>query len=66
MVNLYGLIQRLPKGESHVVIGSRLGISKMTMGKWRRRYLKQGIEGLEEEERAPAVPAPMMPRGWPK
>ena len=31
--------------------GSRLGISKMTVGKWRRRDLEQGIEGLREKER---------------
>ena len=37
--------------ESHVAIGSRPGISTMTVGKWRRRYLEQGIEGWEEEER---------------
>ncbi len=38
------------EGESHVAIGSHLGTSKMTVGKWRRRYLEQGFEGLEEEE----------------
>ena len=39
------------EGESHVAVASRLGISKMTVGKWRRRYLERGIEGLQDEER---------------
>ncbi len=53
----HGMVQRArivlacAEGESHVAIGSRLGISKMTVGKWRRRYLEQGIEGLQDEER---------------
>ena len=53
----HGMVQRArivlacAEGESHVAIASRLGISKMTVGKWRRRYLEQGIEGLQEEER---------------
>ena len=38
------------EGESHVVTGSHLGISKITVGKWRRHYLEQGLEGLEKEE----------------
>ena len=53
----HGMVQRArivlacAEGESHVAIASRLGISKMTVGKWRRRYLEQGIEGLQDEER---------------
>ena len=56
-VQPHGMVQRArivlacAEGESHVAIASRLGISKMTVGKWRRRYLEQGIEGLQEEER---------------
>ena len=51
MVERARVVLACAEGESHVAIGSRLGISKMTVGKWRRRYLEQGIEDLEEEER---------------
>ena len=51
MVERGGIVLACGEGESHVSIGSRLGISKMTVGKWRRRYLEQGIEGLREKER---------------
>ena len=53
----HGMVQRArivlacAEGESHVAVASRLGISKMTVGKWRWRYLEQGIEGLQDEER---------------
>ena len=53
----HGMVQRArivlacAEGESHVAIASRLGISKMTVGKWRRRYLEGGIEGLHDEQR---------------
>ena len=51
MVQRARIVLACAEGESHVAIASRLGISKMTVGKWRRRYLEQGIESLEEEER---------------
>ncbi len=51
MVQRARIVLACAEGESHVAIGSRLGISKMTVGKWRRRYLEQGVEGLQDEER---------------
>ena len=39
------------EGESRVAIASPLGISKVTVGKWRRRCLEQGIEDLQDKER---------------
>ena len=39
------------EGESHGVIAKRLGVSTMTVGKWRRRYHNRGIEGLGDEQR---------------
>ena len=51
MVQHARMVLACAEGESHVVTGSRLGISKMTVGKWRRHYLEQGLEGLEKEER---------------
>ena len=53
----HGMVQRTrivlacAEGESPVAIASRLGISKMTVGTWRRRYLEGGIEGLHDEQR---------------
>ena len=51
MVQRARIVLACAEGKSRVAIASRLGISKMTVGKWRRRYLEQGIEGLQEEER---------------
>ena len=39
------------EGESHVEIGKRVGVSNVTVGKWRRRFHHQGIEGLQEGQR---------------
>ncbi len=39
------------KGSPMFPLGVGWGFSKMTVGKWRRRYLEQGIEGLREKER---------------
>ena len=53
----HGLVQRAQivlacaEGESHVVIAQRLGISHVTVGKWRRRFHDQGIKGLQDEQR---------------
>ena len=40
MVERARMVLACTEGESHIVIGSRLGISKMTVGKWRWRYLE--------------------------
>ena len=38
-------------GETNASIAKRLKLSRPTVGKWRRRYLEQGLEGLHDELR---------------
>ena len=39
------------KGHSDVAVAKRLGTTRETVGKWRRRFLKQGCEGLLNQPR---------------
>ncbi len=39
-------------GQTHTAIAQRFGVSNITVGKWRRRYLEQGLEGLHDELRS--------------
>ena len=39
------------RGEANSSIARRMGLSNATVGKWRRRYRLQGIEGLHDELR---------------
>lgn len=54
----HGIVQRArivlacAEGEPHIAIANRLGVSNMTVGKWRRRYREQGLEGLHDELRS--------------
>ena len=43
------------RGESNTNIAVRLGLSKPTVGKWRARYVAQGLDGLLDELR-PGAP----------
>jgi len=43
------------RGESNTDIATRLGLHKATVGKWRRRYMAQGLDGLLDEAR-PGAP----------
>ncbi|MEB3353624.1 MAG: helix-turn-helix domain-containing protein [Cyanobacteriota bacterium] len=38
-------------GETNTAIAKRMGLTGMTVGKWRKRYLEQGLEGLHDELR---------------
>lgn len=38
-------------GETNKAIAKRLKLNQITVGKWRRRYLETGIEGLHDELR---------------
>jgi putative transposase len=38
-------------GETNKAIAARLGLSQPTVGKWRRRYLERGLQGLHDELR---------------
>ncbi len=37
------------EGKTNTAIADKLGISKPTVGKWRQRYLRFGLQGLHEE-----------------
>ena len=39
------------EGMTNIVIAERIGVSRITAGKWRRRYREAGIEGLYDELR---------------
>ena len=39
------------EGEANASIAKRMKLNKMTVGKWRRRYLERGLEGLHDELR---------------
>ena len=43
-------------GETNTVISTRMGLTGMTVGKWRKRYRDLGLEGLHDELRP----------GWPR
>ncbi|MBW1954014.1 MAG: helix-turn-helix domain-containing protein, partial [Deltaproteobacteria bacterium] len=44
-------------GLSNSAIAAQLGLSRPTVGKWRQRFLRQGLMGLYEEAR-PGAPGP--------
>ena len=39
-------------GEANSAIAKRMGLANATVGKWRKRYLEHGLEGLHDELRA--------------
>lgn len=43
------------EGGDDTAVGARLGIYRITVGKWRRRFLKRGADGLLDEPR-PGAP----------
>ena len=49
------IILACAEGGDDTVIAKRLGIFRITVGKWRRRYLHRGTDGLLDEPR-PATP----------
>jgi putative transposase len=38
-------------GETNTAIAQRMGLTGMTVGKWRKRYRELGLEGLHDELR---------------
>ena len=54
----HGLVMRAKivleaaEGAPNVEISKALGVSRYTVGKWRERFVRQGIEGLYDEYRA--------------
>ena len=53
----HGVVQRAQivlacaEGEANAAIAQRMGLNPMTVGKWRRRYLELGLEGLHDQLR---------------
>jgi len=53
----YSIVQRAQivlacgAGETNTAIAKRMGMTGMTVGNWRKRYLEQGLEGLHDELR---------------
>src|SRR6267378_103315 len=45
-------------GKMNREIGRKLGLSNATVGKWRRRFVEQGVAGLHDELR-PGRPRPI-------
>jgi len=43
------------EGGSNIEVGERLGVTRATVGKWRRRFLVQRLDGLHDEPR-PGAP----------
>lgn len=43
-------------GESNTAITRRMGLTAMTVGKWRKPYRQPGLEGLYEERRSGRPP----------
>ena len=41
-------------GDTNVAIGARLGVDRLTVGKWRRRFARSRLDGLLDEPRAGA------------
>ena len=54
----HGLVRRAQivlasaSGAPNSAIAQRMGLTPVTVGKWRKRYLEHGIEGLHDELRA--------------
>jgi putative transposase len=53
----HGIVQRAQivlasaDGETNKAIADRMRLNQLTVGKWRRRYLAEGLEGLHDELR---------------
>ena len=43
------------EGKSNIAVAAELGITRVTVGKWRNRFIKQRFAGLSDEPR-PGVP----------
>ncbi len=45
------IVLECSKGKNNVEVASLLGISSATVGKWRRRFIELGVDGLLDEQR---------------
>ena len=46
-----GIVLASAEGLTNVAVAERLGVTKATVGKWRKRFLEAGIQGLHDEAR---------------
>ena len=51
LVDRVRIVLMAAEGESNKAISTRLGLSEPTVGKWRKRFLQRGVEGLHDELR---------------
>jgi putative transposase len=51
MVQRAQIVLACATGETNTAISKRMGLTGMTVGKWRRRYRELGLEGLHDELR---------------
>ncbi|MEU2516874.1 helix-turn-helix domain-containing protein, partial [Streptomyces syringium] len=50
-----GIVVAYAEGGSNMAVAGRLGVHRMTVGKWRSRFLRDRLDGLADEPR-PGVP----------
>ena len=48
---VFALIGNLGTGKTHLAIAEELGITNVTVGKWRRRFVERRVDGLLDEPR---------------
>ena len=46
-----GIVLASAEGLTNVAVAKRLGVANATVGKWRKRFLEAGIQGLHDEAR---------------
>ena len=49
------IVLRAAEGAANIQIASDLGVTKQTVGKWRKRFVERGVDGLLDEPR-PGAP----------
>ena len=58
-----GIVLSSADGEENISIARRMGVSMPTIGKWRKRFIQNGLVGLYDESR-PGVLGLTMTRKW--
>ncbi len=48
------IILECAKGVTNLIVAERVGVSNVTVGKWRRRFVEHRLDGLYDEPRPPA------------
>jgi transposase len=63
IVHRFQMILACCAGDMNTANFKRMGLTGMTVGKWRNRYREPGPEGLYDEQR-PTRPCPMKTTRW--